>query len=374
MSALQTGLLVAGLLVLVGVLVHGWWTARRRQPRQADPDWQQALRTAPAAQAHRVSSSLSPFPPFDDEPDLPLAAASQAARDESAWPEPERRQQSSHLDSLIDVLASIELELPVSGEAILHNLPTTRRVGGKPYAVEARTDEDVWEPPQPGSQYRSLQTGVQLANRSGSLNELEYSEFVIKTQALADALGGSADLPDMLDAVARARELDAFAQSHDAQLSVTLRAHRTAWSAGYVQQLAARQGFVTGVLPGRMVLPLPVAHAAAMTTIATTHAMLTLQYDPQAATSADPAMTAIREVVLSLDVPQVPHAEHPYERLRSIATTLAEQMDGRLTDDAGRLLSVEDLDRIGSELESLYDALDAHGLSAGSPSARRLFA
>ena len=55
--------------------------------------------------------------------------------------------------------------------------------------------------------------------------------------------------------VARARELDQFASEHDAQLSFTLRAATIAWSPGYVQQNAARHGFVAGAIPGRMVLP-----------------------------------------------------------------------------------------------------------------------
>jgi hypothetical protein len=55
----------------------------------------------------------------------------------------------------------------------------------------------------------------------------------------------------MLDVVARARELDGLASPLDAQLTVTLRANSVAWSVGYVQQCAARQGFVPGALPGR---------------------------------------------------------------------------------------------------------------------------
>jgi hypothetical protein len=66
-----------------------------------------------------------------------------------------------------------------------------------------------------------LQAGVQLANRTGPLNEIEYSEFVMKAQAFADALGGTPDFPDMLQEVARARELDQFASQHDAQLGFT---------------------------------------------------------------------------------------------------------------------------------------------------------
>ncbi|MFO6419596.1 cell division protein FtsZ [Hylemonella sp. W303a] len=373
MSALQLGLLIAGLLVLAGVLAHGWWVARRGRPRLAEPEPRVWPYVEPSPGHPTSAPSLTPHAPrvhvphpgIDAEPSWPAPAQDAAAVTE-------RRLQPNHLDPLVDVLATIELELPISGDAVLHNLPATRRVGSKPFAVEAQADDGTWEQPQPGQQYSLLQTGVQLANRAGALNELEYSEFVLKTQALADTLGGAVDLPDMLDAMARARELDGFAQAHDAQLNITLRASRTAWSAGYVQQLASRLGFVDGVLPGRMVLPRVAVHSPVLAGLPQ-QAVLTLHHDPQAATSADPAMTAIREVMLSLDVPQVPRTERPYERLRAVATQLAQQMDGRLGDDAGRLLVVEDLDRIGVELESLYDALEAHGLPAGSSAARRLF-
>ena len=44
-----------------------------------------------------------------------------------------------------------------------------------------------------------------------------------------------------------------------------------------------------------------------------------------------------------------------------------------ITDDNGHVIPTEALDRIGSDLEHLYDTLDARDLSAGSPQARRLF-
>src|SRR5207244_1552721 len=97
--------------------------------------------------------------------------------------------------------------------------------------------------------------GVQMANRNGALNEIEFSEFVQKVEAYAQAIGASTDIPDMLEAVARGRELDAFAQEHDAQLVAHLRANSVAWSVGYLLQCAQRHGFVPGVVPGRLVMP-----------------------------------------------------------------------------------------------------------------------
>ena len=51
----------------------------------------------------------------------------------------------------------------------------------------------------------AFQVGVQMANRMGALNEIEYSEFVVKAQAFADAVNGAPEFPEMLDEVARAR-------------------------------------------------------------------------------------------------------------------------------------------------------------------------
>jgi len=63
-------------------------------------------------------------------------------------------------------------------------------VGSKPFAVEAQsTATGEWESPRAGQRYRALQAGVQLANRSGAINDIEFSEFVVKVQAFADAVG-----------------------------------------------------------------------------------------------------------------------------------------------------------------------------------------
>jgi len=205
---------------------------------------------------------------------------------------------------------------------------------------------------------------VQLANRTGALNEIEYSEFVVKATAFADAVNGEPVFPEMLDEVARGRELDQFASAHDAQLGFLLRALHAAWSPGYVQQNAARLGFVAGMMPGRMVLP---AGEAGLPPV------LGLSFDTQAALADDPAQSAIRQITLSLDVPQVDRAERPFERMREVGAALAKEMDGVVTDSDGQPLREDTMDAIGADLEQLYDTLDSRDLAAGSPLARRLF-
>ena len=385
MTSLQIGLAIVGGLVLAAVVAYNAWITRQSVPRtvrergaagdgvepapgaMGDPLVERrepGFGDAPTDAVHEV-----PGPDDDRVPDE-LAEGGFAASEgpeliePTLAPLPERRPGPA-LDALIDVIAPLALEHEVSGDAVLAALPATRRVGSKPFAVEGlNAHSGEWEGARPHQRYRALQAGVQLANRAGPLNDIEFSEFVVKTQAFADAVGASPDFPDMRAEVARARELDAFASGHDAQLGFTLRARRAAWSPGYVSQHASRLGFVAGTLPGRMVLP---ASQPGQPPV------LVLSYDPQAAMADDPEQSALREVTLSLEVTHVARDEQPFSRLRQAAQALAEAMDGMVTDDAGAPLPTEAMDHIGIDLESLYDALDERDLAAGSPQARRLF-
>ncbi len=357
MSSLQIGLAIAGGVVLGGVIAYNTWSARRNEPRQARAD-------VPApAPAQTIEPGLTGAPMAAPERIEPSFDAAAALPTLGPVPAPDRR---PRMDALIDVIAPIALDGRLaSGDALLAALPATRRVGSKPFAVEGQNERSGgWEFPLAGQRYAALQAGVQLANRNGPLNEIEYSEFVMKTQRYADAVGGEPEFPEMLHEVARARELDQFAGRHDAQLGFTLRARGASWSPGFIQQQAARLGFVAGVIPGRMVLPsgepgLP--------------PILDLSFDPQAALSEDPTQMAIKDVTLNLDVPQVHRAEQPFARLRDAAFALAESMDGLITDDAGQRLTPAAIDTIGADLDRLYDTLEQHDLAAGSPQARRLF-
>jgi len=343
MTSLQISLLAFGGLTLAAVIGYNLWTSRKNAPRQADFEMRDDL---------HASQGL-------DRPD-PVEPV--LVGDLGNLPQPEKK---PSIDGLIDAITPIELEALVSGDAILAALPSTRRVGTKPFSVEGLNElTGEWETAQIGRRYSAAQASVQLANRVGPINEIEFSEFVMKAQAVADALNGDTVFPDMLDEVARGRELDQFANAHDAQLSFTLCAKSSAWSPGYIHQHAARLGFVAGVIPGRMVLPGAVQGAAPI---------LSLVFDTQAAMADDPALSAIRELTMSLDVPQISRSESPFQLLRDASQLLAQAMDGVVTDGGGRVLSDAELDAIAVDLEQLYDALDQRELSAGSPQARRLF-
>lgn len=347
MSQMQIGLLILGGVVLLGMLIYNSWQARRGRPRQADP-------------------VAEPAPVLSREPGLSeseLEALTPLGVDQMNLAAADKRQS---LDALIDAMVPVAVDMPVSGEAVLSAMPRTRRIGSKAFSVEGLSvASGQWEFPQAGERYSQVQLGLQLANRSGPINDIEFSEFVVKMQVFCDAFGGTPDFPDMRHEVNRARELDQFASEHDAQLGFELRALRAAWSPSYIQQMAARHGLVAGPMPGRLVLPAPVQGQPVL---------LTLSFDTQAALAEDLDQSALRTCTLSLDVTHVAREQRAFEQMRSLAKALAQAMDGAVTDDKGMPLSDAALEQIAQDIVQLYDRLDQHGLSAGSALARRLFA
>ncbi len=370
MNSLQIWLAIAGGVVLIVLVAHSAWNNRKNQPRQADPLVTDAEREALVGPMPDRAGE----PGFDDAESAaardaqPLGSEASAGQLETQL---EDRLQASvakpvlMLDALIDVIATMELDAPISGDAALAAMPPTRRVGSKALMLEGLNAESGEnEPVRAGVRYSAFQMGIQLANRQGALNEIEFSEFVVKTSAFAEAMGTTPEFPDMLEVISQARELDQFASACDAQLSFTLQALRSAWSPGYVQQCAARLGFVPGVIPGRMVIS---ASQPALPPV------LVLQFDTRAALTDDPASSPIRRFTLHLDVPLVAQEELPFQRLCELAMAMAKDMEGQITDDQGQAVTIQAMARIHHEIEGLYSTLAERDIPAGSPQARRLF-
>ena len=403
MSTLQVTLAVIGGLVLAGVVAQGAWASRRNKPMQADSkakasvassleraeptlegsdahfgDLNGRLRDehallhgseseggAPSAQRSKAQSqahtALDPAQASASDPDL----LSDEGLDFEVTQSVVQSERRYALDALIDVIANIDMDNVVFGEVALAAMPQSRRIGTKPFMVEGlHAHRGEWESIKSGQRYSAFQAGIQLANRLGALNEIEFSEFVMVTQRFADAVSGEAEFTDMMEEVARARELDHFASEHDAQLIFQIHAQRLAWSPGFVQQHASQLGFVAGVIPGRMVIP---AKALGLPPI------LGLSFETQSALADDPSNSAIRVLSLTLDVPQVEQIDEPFRRMWYVAQELAKDMEGTIMDDQGYVLSSTVLGNIEQDLIALYQVLASRDLAAGSPQARRLF-
>lgn len=382
MNSLQVWLAIVGGLVLAAVVGHGAWQTRRvagkaRALRQAaDPGLvggPPVPSPGPLSSVHQEPSfdqDMAPTEPLPLEPFLvaaPIDALTERLADvPAALNVPVRRVVTAvRIDERLDAVARLMPEQPLPGEGVLAHWPPSRRAGGKPFLIEGcNRQTQVWETPVAGQVYREVRAGLQLANRLGPVNEIEYSEFVQIIERFAEPLSASADFPDMLDVVARARSLDRIAVHHDAQLAMRLTARQGEWPVSWVQQHAARHGFVVGPMPGRLVLPSREDDAPPV---------LALVFDPHAALADDPDHAWVPGMSLVFDVPQTSQATQPFNAWCASGQALAIALDADVSDDEGRPLNAGAFALIREDLEGLYAKLAEFELPAGSPAARRLF-
>jgi hypothetical protein len=350
MGQLQTALLVVGAIIIAAVVAYNAWQSGKFKRQRSGADGNDKPRSEPVEPA-----GIEPLPADGAAIDPAPLAPPSAARP---------RLLPLQIDPLIDAIASFVLDPPRSGDALLPRLPKAARAGAKRMLFEGRNAQTgAWEPLQPHAQYAELQAAVQLSNRTGPINAIEFSEFVAKCHELGDALGVPPDLPDMAEVLEQARQLDVFASANDAQLSITLRARSVPWGVDFLRQRAQAVGFVPGVEAGRMVLlaqdadqpPTPLVH---------------LQFDARADLADG---SAVSRATLLLEVPQAPAAQKPFARMREIARELGSALDAAVVDDNDAPLSDAALDHIEKQLDMLYAVLEKHGLPAGSAAAQRLF-
>ncbi len=271
------------------------------------------------------------------------------------------------IDPLIDCIVPLHLERKASGDRILPLTGRLRRAGTKQVHIEGLYEPaNAWEPVTAGHQYEDLQVAVQLANRGGPLNALEFSEFVNAVEALAESLDASAELPDMSETVANARELDGFAAACDVQLGVNVVSDGAPWSAAYVQNVATQDGLVLSRDGTRFT-----RYQAGPDGIQ--RALFTLQFGDTNFLRDDLTVKAGSQITLLLDVPQASQAVKPLKTMCEYGDSLAQRMGARLVDDNHRPLTETSFVAIFQQLQTLYDKLEARGMPAGSPVALRLF-
>lgn len=427
---LQTALIVAGLVFLALLFAYNQWQIRKaRRPRELSPeDDLPPMRepvvgqtTAPevAAKLHETPAQehierreptlaakpAAPAPSAVTSNDVAVAAAAAAASsadaDETiaeevalaaapaastpAHAQPERAAQAEAveeesavavldgqptpavIDPLIDCIVPLHLERKASGDRILPLTGRLRRAGTKQVHIEGlRAEANAWEAVTAGHQYEDLQVAVQLANRGGPLNALEFSEFVNAVESLAESLDASADLPDMTETVANARELDAFAAGCDVQLGVNVISDGAPWSAAYVQNVATQDGLVLSRDGTRFI-----RYQAGPDGVQ--RPLFTLQFGDTNFLRDDLTIKAGRRITLLLDVPQADQSAKPFRTVCEYGHTLAQRMGAQLVDDNMRPLTEPSFVAIFNQLEALYVKLEARGMPAGSPVAVRLF-
>lgn len=259
------------------------------------------------------------------------------------------------VDALVDCVIPLALGSNLRGEKVIGPIQTLRHVGNKPVNFVGQRDDGNWEAIQHGVAYSALLAGVQLANRSSALTEIEFSELVMRLRQVSDDLDAEPDVPNMTSVMQSARALYQFVTQYDAQLSVNVKANSAPWSISTLLAALERQGF--DVRPdGRLVMP--DGDGGNLFSLSTN---VTL------------AAESTSRLTLLLDVPCVAPDRDGFGAMTACARSLSHRLDGQVVDDGDQPLSDAALAEIGEQVKAFFADMQAADIPAGSTRALRLF-
>lgn len=376
MTELQASLVAIGGAIVVGVISYNkWqeWRARKSVEQAFSTTQDDVLMQDGSAPGLRQEPVLTPFEGPDVIDTAALAErepgfvpdeagyadeADEAATDGTV-PAPARSAapaRRSPLDPVIDCIVPLALDAPLRGEKVNAAFQQLHLIGGKAVRVIGLNEAGDWETVAVGGIYSALQVGVQLANRSGALSELEFSELATRLDQLADELGASAELPEMADTIVRARALHQQVQEFDAQLSINVRSNNAPWMVSTLKPALQRQGMELRP-DGRLVMP--DGEGGQLFSVSM---------------NANPADDTSRQITLLLPVALVAPDRDGFKAMTAFAKSLASRLSATVVDDEGQPLADAVLAAIAAQVVDFYGAMEQAGIPAGSPRAQRLFA
>ena len=364
MTDLQISLIAIGGVIVIAVISYNKWHEHkaRKSVERAFSDGPDDVLMRPAdSVVSPIAERQEPafvIPARDDQQATPEQADHPSAPTEPpavALATSAVMTRDLPLDSLVDCLIALTLEQPIRGEKVIGPIQALRHVGSKPVHYIGLRDGQHWEAITHGSSYTALQAGVQLANRTSALNEIEYSELVTRLRTVADELGAEADIPDMTPVMQSARALYQFISEFDAQLSVNIQSNEGPWAINTLLIALEKQGF--DLRPeGRLVMP--DGDGGVLFSLSTN---VTLAADTTS------------RLTLLLDVARVAQPRNGFGAMIACCRSLAMRMNGTVVDDGNQPLSEQALAEIAGQVKEFYANMESAEIPAGSTRALRLF-
>jgi len=415
-SSLQLGLVVAGVLLVVGVILFNRWQERRIRQRidaafASGRDKPQAndARVEPTLRGTAESRAVPAAPPPASPPAVEATAAVPGTEVEHDpdWRPP--------MDSVVGLHGALgdapvgpdsdadgETDEPVEGratprprgaasaattvaapdvdiETIVMVQPTRPATAGALSAgLHARIGKPVrWygrrEPRGPWQrlvtdsrgEYGEFAACMLLADRNGPATAAQIETFQKLVGDVAASLPGAFTASPLGEEAQRAEALDRLCAELDMQIGLTVRKTPPATIAGTrLRGVAEAAGFRLSPT-GRFEWVQDDTGAV----------LFTLQNVTDEAFTVDSLRAgATAGVVFLLDVPRVADPPRAFDQMKLAAKRMAQTVGGELVDDNGRLLNDAGLAAIREQVAGGDAALRRYNIEPGSPRALKLFA
>lgn len=396
MSSLQIGLIIAGILLVIGVIVYNRWQERRltrnlhaaRTPaaapapvtsaraldrveptlgaddtsfdaEQQSSDHAPAFRAGPVAESPVETSDVGQDVVLDTAVALvtsPLAPARTAAASGArSGPEP---------DHEIECIIRLQPASPVPAGAVGAGLHA--RVGkalrwfGR---TDARSDWRRLSSDTPG-RFSDVIACMLLADRNGAASRAQIESFTRIVADIAPTLPAAFSPPDIERETARAESLDRLCADLDVQIGITLQKPDPGSIAGTrLRGVAEASGFrlASG---GRFEL-------IQEDTGVVQYTVQNLRPDPF--TTESLRLTATNGVVFVLDVARLAEPARAFDQMKLAAKRMAVTLGAELVDDNRRVLDDAAFASIREQVDEAAEALRAVHIEPGSARALALF-
>lgn len=368
MSDFQIGMIVAGLVIVGGVVCLNWWQERsfRRKAEQAFEKSAQDVLLDPRPKTAARASSDQPRL----EPSLGMSAVGAINREPAPTPAGKSAIVTAPrvdpvLDAVVDYIADFVPTEPVPAHKVLVAIEDAGQLG-KPVRWMGLPEGESWQPIAPGAagSYTQLRAGLQLADRKGPVGESQMLEFIRIARALADDIGANLELPQRQPALQAAGDLDAFCAEVDVLIGLNIVSRDgTPFPATKIRSLCEAAGmelaedgmFHYRSEQGQTLFSL-------------------CNLGQESFSSATIRQMRVNAVTLLFDVPRVAGGVAVFDRVAALARHLAESVDGELVDDNRRPLNEQSLGSIKRQLTDIYNRMQLRGIEPGSGLALRLFA
>lgn len=398
LTTLQIALIVAGVVLVLGVLAFNAWQLRRAKGKlpapargdalpgrggaRGDDRVEPTLAAGPVARADaprraadegsggkfdipmEETETLDAFPEDADLPDPDEPPSGPITRSAMADPKTAQGTQPQP-DPEIECVVTLQPVRPVAASALAAGLHARL---GKPLRWFARRDAEApWqrvtgETPGEFGEYAAC---LLLADRNGAATRAQIDAFQKVIGELAPQLPAAWTAATVDDEAQRAEELDRLCAELDMQIGLTIQKHDGSTIPGTkLRGVAEASGFRLAP-SGRFECVQEETGAV----------LYTLQNVKGEAFTADALRAAsFPGVVLVLDVPRVVDPPRAFDQLKLAAKRMAHTLGGDLVDDNERPLSDSALAAIRSQVVDASQLLARAQIEPGSPRAHKLFA
>jgi hypothetical protein len=368
MNPLFLGLVIAGVMLVVGVLAYNWLQERRVRRRVAaaftrpgggrehsEPSLRGDAVGGPQSVSIDAAVADAEEDPQDEEPfadktlSRPLGVA-HGARDALA-PDPD-------IECVVVLQPAAPAPSAALGQALAqHHAKPVRWLGRRAAGLPWQALDGA-----PGP-WPEIAACMLLADRSGAASRSDIDGFLHTVADTAALLSCACALPDAADETGRATELDQFCADLDVQIGLTILKAELGQIAGTrLRGVAEAAGFRFD----------PAGHFDYLDE--TGNLLWQLQnYKQEPFTLEGLRVLTTPGVVLLIDVPRVADPVRVFDQMRLIAKRLAQTLEGVLVDDNRRPLDDAALVAIRDQVQATAAGLRAAHIEPGGTRALRLF-